>query len=92
MVIYGDYTNSDTRAILAALRVSGMAFQFINLDVLSNQHHHNEVFAKISPSKDFPVITEGNFIIINSVVKNMKYLCASKPMMQKKLWPNDNQK
>ena len=36
MVIYGDYTNADTRALLAALRLSGMAFQFVNLDVLSN--------------------------------------------------------
>ena len=44
MVIYGDYTNSDTRAILAALRISGMAFQFVNLDVLSNQHQSNEIF------------------------------------------------
>ena len=26
MIVYGDYTNSDTRAVLAALRLSGMAF------------------------------------------------------------------
>ena len=38
------------------------------------------------------MITENNFIIINSVVKNMRYLCASKPIMQKKLMSNDYRK
>ena len=92
MVVYGDYTNSDTRSIIAVLSICGQNFQFVHLDVLTNSHEKNAAFEAVSPSKDFPVITEDNFILICSAVKNMNYLVATRPMIKKTLFPHDSHK
>ena len=92
MVVYGDCTNSDTRAILAVLMLSGQHFQYINLDVLSNGHETNAKFANISPGGDYPVMHDGNFVLICTTAKNMDYLCATRPNIKKYLYPTDCEK
>ena len=89
MVVWGDYSNSDTRAVLSVLRISGQPFQYINLNVLNNEHLKNARFAAVSPSLDFPVITEDNFVVLGSTIKNINYLCATRVDIKKKLMPND---
>ena len=89
MVVWGDYSNSDTRAILSVLKISGQNFQYINLNVLDNEHLKNARFAAVSPSLDFPVMHEDNFVVLGSSVKNVNYLCATRVDIKKKLMPND---
>ena len=89
MTIYGDYTSPDTRSILAVLAVCKQPCKYINLDVLSNKHETNSKFLEISPSLDYPVMTDDSFIIICSSLKSMNFLVATRDMVKKILMPVD---
>ena len=92
ITVYGDYTSPDTRAILAVLATCKQPYKYINLDVLSNKHETNSKFLEISPSLDYPVMTDDSFIIICSSLKSMNFLVATRDMVKKTLMPVDYMK
>lgn len=38
ITIFGDYINSDTRLILACLKISGEPHEYVNMNTLQNEH------------------------------------------------------
>ena len=89
MTIYGDYTSPDTRAILAVLNTCKQNYRYVNLNVLSNKHESNKKFLEVSPSLDYPVMTDDSFIIICSSLKSMNFLVATRDMVKRTLMPVD---
>ena len=89
LTVWGDYTNSDTRAILSVIKISGQSYKFENVNSLSKEHETNKQFGAISPNKDVPVITEGSYKIISGTVQFMTYLTSTREDLKKKLFPAD---
>ena len=89
LTIWGDYTNADTRAILAVLKITGQKYHFEQLNTLNNEHETDKRFVVISPNKEVPVITEGSYIIISGPVQFMTYLTSTREDVKKKLYPED---
>ena len=70
LTVYGDHFNSDTRALLGILKVSGVPHQFEKISLLQEQNKQPSYLAQ-NPSGQIPMITEGQFKIIgggNSLV------------------------
>ena len=92
LTLWGDYTNSETKAILSVLKICHIDFDYNNVETLIEEHKLNEDFALISPIQEIPVITEGSYKIISGPCQFMFYLCNTRALVKDRLYPKDCEK
>ena len=89
LTIWGDYINSETRAILAAVHICNESFQFKYLNTLADEHQTNLGFSVINPIREVPLIVDGKQKIVGGPVQFMTYLCSTRLHFTRKLYPKD---
>ena len=89
LTLWGDYVNSDTKAILTVLAICRIEHEYQNLETLKEEHKLSEEFAKVSPIQEVPVITEGSYKIISGASQFMFYLCNTRQRVKDQLYPKD---
>ena len=92
LTLWGDYINSDTKAILSVLRICNIEHEYNNIETMLEEHKRNADFTAVSPIMEVPVITEGSYKIISGPCQFMYYLCSTRQKIKDKLYPKDSEK
>jgi len=90
--LWGDYVNSDTKAILSVLRICNIEHDYHNLETMVEEHKRSAEFTEVSPIQEVPVITEGSYKIISGPCQFMFYLCSTRIKIKQRLYPKDCEK
>ena len=94
LTVYGDYFNSETRTILAVLKIAGdVQYDYVNFNSLTDeQREGRHAFEKINPSFQLPVVVEGSYKILNGNNAALTYLSCTHISICEKLAPKSSQK
>jgi hypothetical protein len=90
MTVWGDYLNSDTRTIIAIMKICDEKFFYKNLDTLTNKHLEDDEFMYANPTLDLPVISENHYHIISGPVQYVTYLINTREGVRRKLYHSDS--
>jgi glutathione S-transferase len=89
LTVWGDYFNSDTRALLAILTIAKVPHAVEKVNML-NEEHRKESYLTQNPSGQIPMITEGPYKVIGGGNTLINYLVnAHKPVAQA-LYPEED--
>ena len=79
--MYGHHFNSDTRTVLTLLLISGIEFDFEEVDIFLGQHKEVSYLTK-NPCGLIPTMIDQENLLMGSVNVFANYLTATKPKLQ----------
>ena len=84
--IWGDYFQSETRTICAALDFCGVHYNFDEINTLIGEHRE-ESYLEINPVGNVPTINDGKTSILGGYSTMLAYLADSRPIVGSTLYP-----
>ena len=72
--LIGFFLNSDSRALLLYLQISGLDFEYVEINMLKGEHMTTE-FKIAHPSMHLPIIQDGSQSIYGSSLIQMMHIC-----------------
>ena len=72
--LIGFFLNADSRALLLYLQISGLDFEYVEINMLKGEHTTNE-FKIAHPSMHLPIIQDGPQSVYGSTLIQMMHIC-----------------
>ena len=79
--VYGNAFNSDTRTILTLLEISGVKFNYVEIDIFQGKHQEEEYLSK-NPCGTIPMIIDNDCVLMGKTNIFVNYLTTEKPKLQ----------
>ena len=78
--VYGNYFNSDTRTILTLLDISGITYEFEEVDIFKGEPHEPEYLEK-NPLGSIPMLIDADCTLLGNISVFTNYLTLTKPKL-----------
>ena len=88
-ILYGNHMSTCTNAVKAFLRVSGIPYEFKNINIMAGENKTEE-YKKLNPLGKIPVLVDKGFVLRESMVF-CRYLINSRGVAEE-WYPKDAQK
>ena len=84
--LYGDWFDADSRTVCTLLKLSGIHFQFTEIDRFKMQHKQN-TYTSLNPLGTVPMLANGRHKVFGSIRVILNYLANSQTCASDSLFP-----
>lgn len=88
--IWGDYFQTETRTICAALDFCGVHYNLVEINTLIGEHRE-ESYLEINPVGNVPTINDGKTSVLGGYSTMLAYLAQARPNIGSTLYPPTSQ-